>query len=171
MPLLRLAPWAIHCVHWAIALWLYPTLPSRIPTHLDFGGVVTATSATSWGSWFGLPLVAVATSALLAGLSAYLPNKPSLFNFPDKERFLRLPPEAQQPVIVEMRGMLDLTAAGVGLVMALAHALLWYAAQGPVPALAHVLLMLLTVLLGPALLVYTSRVSAAVDAAERQLPR
>ena len=86
-------------------------------------------------------------------------------------RFLRLPPEAQKPVIVVMRGMLDLTAAGVALVMALAHALLWYAAQGPVPALAHVLLMVLTVLLGPALLVYTSRVSAAVDAAERELPR
>ena len=171
MPLLRLAPWAIHCIHWAIAFGLYPTLPSRIPTHLDFGGAVTATSTTSWTSWFGFPLVAVATSALIAGLSAYLPKKPSLFNFPDKARFLRLPREAQEPVIVVMRSMLDLTAAGVALVMASAHALLWYATQGPVPAAAHVLLLLLTVLLGPVLLVYSSRVSTAVDEAERRLVR
>ena len=165
MPLLRLAPWIIHCIHWAIAFGLYPTLPPRIPTHLDFGGAVTATRATSWGSWFGLPLVAVATSALLAGLSAYLPKKPSLFNFPDKERFLRLPPAAQAPVIVVMRATLDLTATGVALVMAMAHALLWYAARGPVPAVAHAMLFVLTLLLGPAILLATSRVSAAVDAA------
>jgi hypothetical protein len=171
MPLLRLAPWAIHCIHWAIAVGLYPTLPPRIPRHLDLGGTVTAMGATSWASWFGLPLVAVATSALLAGLSAALPRHPDWYNFPDKERFLRLPRAAQAPVVALMRSTLDLTATGVALVMALGHALLWYAARGPVPAAAHVMLLLLTVLLGPGILVSTSRLSAAVDAAERELPR
>lgn len=171
MPLLRLTPWAIHCVHWAIALWLYPTLPSRIPTHLDFGGVVTATSATSWGSWFGLPLVAVATSALLAGLSAALPRHPDWYNFPDKERFLRLPRAAQAPVVALMRRTLDLTATAVALFMLLVHAMLWRAASGPVPAAAHVVVLLLGILLAPVILWSTSRVSAAVDAAERELPR
>ena len=165
----RLLPWLFVGIHLLFAAGVYPTLPPRIPTHLDFNGVVTATSATSWWSWFALPMVSVATTGLVAGIAAYLPRNPSLFNFPDKARFLALPPEYQPPVVAVMRTTLDLTASGVAITMGLVQLLLWRAAFGAVSHSAPVLLLLLTLLLGPGILLSVTRLSAAVDAAERRL--
>lgn len=167
--LTRLLPWVFVGIHFLFAVGVYPTLPPRIPTHLDVSGVVTATSATSWGAWFALPMVSVATTGLLAAIAAYLPRNPSLFNFPDKARFLALPAEYQPPVVAVMRTTLDLTASGVAITMGLVQLLLWRAAFGTVPRSAQMLLLLLTLLLGPAILLSVTRVSAAVEAAERRL--
>ena len=166
---MRLLPWVVVGIHCVLAIGVYPALPSRIPTHLDFSGAVTATRITSWWSWFALPLVSGATTGLIAALSAYLPRNPSLFNFPDKARFLALPTEYQPPVVQVMRTTLDLTALGVALTMGLVHGLLWRAAVGAVPQSAHLVLLLLTLLLGPGILLSVGRVSAAVDAAEQRL--
>ena len=165
----RLLPWLFVCIHVLFAAGVYPTLPPRVPTHLDFNGVVTATSATSWWSWFALSMVSAATTGLVAGLAAYLPRNPSLFNFPDKARFLALPAEYQPPVVAVMRTTLDLTASGVAITMGLVQLLLWRAAFGTVPRSAQVVLLLATLLLGPGILLSVTRLSAAVDAAERRV--
>jgi hypothetical protein len=165
----RLLPWVFGGIHVVFAAVVYPALPPRIPTHLDFNGLVTSTSATSWWSWFALPMVSVATTGLLAAIAAYLPRNPSLFNFPDKARFLALPAEYQPPVVAVMRTTLDLTASGVAITMGLVQLLLWRAAFGRVPQNMQVVLLLLTLLLGPAILLSVTRVSAAVETAERRL--
>ncbi len=166
---MRLLPWLFVCIHILFAVGVYPSLPPRVPTHLDFNGVVTATSATSWWSWFALPMVSVATTGLVAVLAAYLPRNPSLFNFPDKARFLALPAEYQPPVVAVMRTTLDITASGVAITMGLVQLLLWRAAFGRVPQNMQVVLPLLTLLLGPGILLSVTRVSAAVEAAEQRL--
>ena len=131
--------------------------------------MVTATSATSWWSWFALSMVSAATTGLIVGIAAYLPRNPSLFNFPDKARFLALPAEYQPPVVAVMRTTLDLTASGVAITMGLVQVLLWRAAFGTVPRSAQVVVLLLTLLLGPGILLSVTRLSAAVDAAERRV--
>ena len=165
----RFLPWLFVCIHVLFAAGVYPTLPPRVPTHLDFNGVVTATSATSWWSWFALTMVSAATTGLIVGIAAYLPQNPSLFNFPDKARFLALPAEYQPPVVAVMRTTLDITASGVAITMGLVQVLLWRAAFGTVPRSAQVVVLLLTLLLGPGILLSVTRLSAAVDAAERRV--
>ncbi|MDQ8161260.1 MAG: hypothetical protein P3C10_01615 [Gemmatimonadota bacterium] len=103
------------------------------------------------------------------GRTRLLPRNPSLFNFPDKARFLALPAEYQPPVVAVMRTTLDVTASGVAITMGLVQVLLWRAAFGTVPRGAQVVLLLLTLLLGPGILLSVTRVSAAVEAAERRL--
>ena len=167
--MIRILPWVVVGIHFLLAIAVYPTLPPRVPTHLDFSGVVTATSATSWWSWLLLPVVSAATTGLLAVISGYLPRNPSLFNFPDKARFLALPTEYQPPVVAAMRTTLDITAIGVAVIMGCVQGLLWRAAFGGVPQSAHLVLLLLTLFLGPGILLSVSRVSSAVDAAEERL--
>ena len=36
----RVLPWLFVCIHVLFAAGVYPTLPPRVPTHLDFNGVV-----------------------------------------------------------------------------------------------------------------------------------
>ena len=165
----RFLPWLFVCIHVLFAAGVYPTLPPRVPTHLDFNGVVTATSATSWWSWFALTMVSAVTTGLIVGIAAYLPRNPSLFNFPDKARFLALPAEYQPPVVAVMRTTLDLTASGVAITMGVVQVLLWRAAFGTVPRSAQVVVLLLTLLLGPGILLSVTRLRAAVDAAERRV--
>ena len=68
-----------------------------------------------------------------------------------------------------MRTTLDLTASGVAITMGLVQVLLWRAAFGTVPRSAQVVVLLLTLLLGPGILLSVTRLSAAVDAAERRV--
>jgi hypothetical protein len=72
-------------------------------------------------------------------------------------------------VVAVMRTTLDVTASGVAITMGLVQLLLWRAAFERVPQNMQVVLLLLTLLLGPAILLSVTRVSAAVETAERQL--
>lgn len=151
----------------AFAAATYGGLPERVPMRLTLDGEVTRSTARSPLAWFGLPAVALLTFALLQWVSSLLPRQPELFNFPDKERFLRLPREYHAPVVEEMRGVLDVTAALTLLVLVLVQLLLWRVAHGRAPgALAAGPWLGLAIL--PVLLLCLTRVNAAVDRQERR---
>jgi uncharacterized membrane protein len=166
--LLRILPWAIVAVHLLFAIAIYPSLGPTVPTHLDFAGQVTRTRPTSWVEWFGLPMVGVATLVLLQGIGALLPKHPQLFNFPEKERFLRIPRAYHGPVLALMRATLDLTGVIVTVIFLLVHVMLWLAGDGEAPAAMHVVILLLTVGTLPMILVVTSKINTAVEEAERR---
>ncbi|MBM3900038.1 MAG: DUF1648 domain-containing protein [Gemmatimonadetes bacterium] len=166
--LLRILPWAIVAVHLLFAIAIYPSLGPTVPTHLDFAGQVTRTRPTSWVEWFGLPMVSVATLVLLQGIGALLPKHPQLFNFPEKERFLRIPRAYHGPVLALMRATLDLTGVIVAVIFVLVHVMLWLAGDGEAPAAMHVVILLLSVGTLPMILVVTSKIDAAVVEAERR---
>jgi uncharacterized membrane protein len=86
--------------------WAYPRLPDRMPVHFDAAGDVTRWVEPSLGGWFLLPVLGIATAGLNYWLAGLLPKRPHLFNFPDKQRFLDLPPNRQAPVIDRMREFL-----------------------------------------------------------------
>lgn len=81
------------------SLFVYPDLPDRIP--LDFGadGSVDRWGDRSLLSWMALPLIGLATGALLMGSGLLLPHRPALLNMPDKDRLLQLPPHLQRRVL------------------------------------------------------------------------
>lgn len=94
-----------------VLLWIgsaavWSQLPERIPAHIGFDGRPDRWVSPTFFDWFGLPLVALGITAMLVVLGALLPQHPSWFNMPHKERFLALPRTSQAPVIQRMQDLL-----------------------------------------------------------------
>lgn len=147
----------------------YGELPARIPQHFDASGAPTREVATSIVSWFALPVIAAGVWGLVTWVGSRLPSQPELFNFPQKARFLALPPERRGPVLVEMRRFLDATALATVLLMGVVHLLVWrVATTGEAGALAQAPLLGLPLLLVVSV-VGMIRLGRAVAEAERRL--
>lgn len=168
MALLRMLPWALCAAMVLFSAATYSSLPEAIPQHFDVAGKVTATTPRSPASWAALPIIAVATQTLLSVLSASLVRKPHLFNFPDKDRFLRLPAEYQAPVIERMREVLDAVGIVTAIVFGAVQFMIWRTAMGTPPGGFSIALMVGPILATPGLLVLGSRVTYAVDEAEKR---
>lgn len=161
-------PWALLVALLALTLGTYSTLPEQIPTHLDMGGAVTRSVPRSLGRWLLLPLVALATHGLLAGVRAVLPRRPDLFNFPEKERLLRLPKRFQEAAVAEMQRVLDLTSSFTLLVLGYVQWILWNSAHGARGGSAVIPLLVAVVLFVPLVLLLTLRVNSATLDGERR---
>lgn len=168
MPVLRMLPWALWGALALFSVGTYTTLPEMIPQHFDAAGNVTATMPRSPWSWAMLPIIALVAHLFVAGTSALLPRKPHLFNFSDKERFLRIPEAYRGPVIQRMREMLDVTAAFMMLVFGAVQVMVWRSALGHPSDGMSLGLIVVTVMTTPALLFLVSRVNTAVDEAEKR---
>lgn len=168
MPLFRLASLVAVVLLVAFAGAVYDALPDRIPSHFDFSGAATTFRARTVWSWFDLPLIGVACWALLAGVSRALPSHPHLFNFPEKERFLKLPREYHAPVVAQMQAMLDLVALSTALLFLGIQVMAWRVAMGGESgAFGYLpLVALLVVPLVP--LVWLPRLNRAVEEQERR---
>lgn len=167
MPVLRALPWAMWATLVLFTAATYGNLPDVIPNHFDASGRVTSTMQRSWWSWSAMPLIALVTQAGLAWISALLPRHPQWFNFPEKERFLRIPVEHRAPVIARMREVLDATGAFTVLVFGIVQVMMWRSALGHAPGGLSLGLIIGTVMFTPGILFLTSRVNSAVDEAER----
>jgi uncharacterized membrane protein len=168
MRILRILPWAIVVVHLLFAVAIYPSLGPEIATHLDFAGKVTRTRATSWIEWFGLPMIGVATLALLQGVGGLLPRHPQLFNFAEKERFLKIPRAYHGPVIALMRATLDLTGVIVALTFLFVQVMLWRAGDGKAAEWMNITVLVFPIGTLPMILLLTSKINTAVEDAERR---
>ncbi len=168
MMVLRLLPWALCLALVFFSVATYSSLPAAIPQHLNTAGEVTRTAATTWVSWMLLPLVAVAIQGLMTGLTLLLPKRPDLFNFPEKERFLKLPLEYRGDVIPRMQQTMDALGALTVLVLFGVQVMLWRVALGHSPSNVFPILILCTVVFLPAALVLTARVSSATEEAHKK---
>ena len=168
MPILRVLPWGLCGALVLFSVATYVTLPEMIPQHFDAAGNITAMTERSWGSWAAIPIIAVVTLVFLAGLSAAITRKPQLFNFPEKERFLRIPEAHRGPVIDRMREMLDVAASVTVLVFSLVQFMIWRTALGNPAGGLSIGLVVLPLVAAPGLLVMLSRINGAVDEAEQR---
>jgi uncharacterized membrane protein len=165
---LRLLPWAMVLATFLFALGTWNALPPEIPMGIDAqGNAERLTKKLIW-SWFGLPMLALGTVALLAGLRALMPRRPELFNHPEKERFLKLPPAYRGKVFEELGSILDVTACFIGVTVIEVQFVLFRAAMGQPVSAALPILLVSTILVAPAVLLMVTRVNAAVESAERQ---
>jgi uncharacterized membrane protein len=92
--------------YFTVAAALWPLLPRRMPLHLSFTGEATAWTTTTLLSWFGLPLFSVAMAAFIFSLGRLAVRTPELWNIPEKQRFLALPPAERAPIEAYLRGFL-----------------------------------------------------------------
>lgn len=124
---------------------------------------------TTLGGWLLLPMIAGAMQLLLSWVSIWLlPRRPDLFNVPDKDRLMKLPPSYRRSVVPSMQMTLDAIAVCTMAVMVTVQLMLWRAAlgermqgwtAGPIVG---------TVTITPLALWLTSKVSTAIEDAERR---
>lgn len=166
MRLLRLLSWTALLVLLVFTAASYAGLPDSMPTHMGLDGKVTSVAAKSLWGWFLLPGIALALQLLFEGIGVMLPSRPQWFNFPEKDRFLQLPPEYQAPVIAQMRTMLDITQLGMLLLFGVLQVQMWMAAQGRGTSGLFISALVLPVLLTPAALFWLTRITAALEREE-----
>jgi uncharacterized membrane protein len=168
MRTLRVLPWSLLVTLFVFAAATWGSLPDEVPMRLNAAGEAVSTVAKTYLSWFGLPLIALGTHLLLFWIGRLLPAHPHLFNHPEKERFLKLPPSWRAPVIVEMQGLLDLTSVAAMVTMLIVQWSLWQTARGTPSAYAIPLVILSAVSITPMVLIYSSRIGTAIDAANKR---
>lgn len=81
------------------SLFVYQELPERVPLHFGADGTPDRWADSTLLSWMTLPMIGLATAALMIGIGIMLPRNPKWINMPDKDRLLRLPDYLQQWVI------------------------------------------------------------------------
>ena len=92
----------------AISLYWYGRLPERIPIHFNARG-----APDGWGGkamFLVLPLIGLASAALMAFVGRLAVRKPELMNMPGKERILALPQEARRRALVPLVVTMDVMA-------------------------------------------------------------
>jgi hypothetical protein len=162
----RILPWVLLLGLIAFAAGTYGNLPGEVPVHIGANGV--RLEERSVLSWAMVPIIAFGVALLLEVVAMMLPSRPHLFNFPEKERLLQLPREYQGEAIARMLTALHVISAMTMAVLFSAQWMLWRVAHGHPEGGGLVLLVLGGVLTGPIGLLMVSRVSTAVEAAERR---
>lgn len=165
---LRLVAWGLIVLLLLFAAASYAGLPEQIPAKVGLDGKVSRMAAKSIGGWFALPLIALAVHLLVSGVSALIPSRPHLFNFPEKTRFLALPGEYQGAVIVEMRTMLDIVLVGTNALMLVIQFQLWRTALGHHSPGMMIATLLVPVLMTPLILLRLSRVTTVLETEEKR---
>ena len=107
-----LLPFAGLAVVWSLAGLWWPTLPAQIPLHFDGAGVPDRWGPASVANWFMLPFIATWLTAMIGGITAFMPalarSWPAIVNVPQKRRWMALPLEARIRTIAPVRWMLSL---------------------------------------------------------------
>lgn len=153
------------------SMMVYPTLPQRFPRHFGVSGQPDAWMERSVLSWLLLPIIAAATAALLEVASRASIRNPSLWNVPDKQRFLALTPAEQAPVIRRLRDFMGMTGLATTALMMLVQASIYDAATRSTPSMpgyvlpAAGLFAVILVILG---LRMNSRIAALIQDAYRR---
>jgi hypothetical protein len=127
----------------------WPELPERIPAHVSAAGRVTRWNSPTFPSWFGLPLLTLGIVGINYLLAWMLPRRPHLLNFPDRERFLALPPERQAPVIERARDLIYGLTALVVVLMGMVQWMMFRTAHGAPAEMSTLGILLVSFLMGP----------------------
>jgi uncharacterized membrane protein len=143
---------------------VWPDLPSEIPAHFDGGGRVTRWTRTSALSWFAVPLIALALTAVNYFFARLLPRWPHLINLPNKQRFLALPAERRGPVIERIREFLHGISIPLILIMIVVQVSIYRTAVGN-PSVGYTIAILLgSLLLTPVILMlWLPRIQSEID--------
>lgn len=165
---LRILPWAVLAAFFAFALGTFSGLPAEIPTHINAAGEPTNLVPKSLGKWMLLPLVGLVVHGGMAGISAFLPKRPDLFNFPEKARLLALPPSYQAPAVTWMRAVLDVSGLLTLAMLAYVQWMLWRTALGHRESAGIAVILVGSILILPVLLLLISKVNEATLEAERK---
>ena len=152
-----------------LAAWAWPRLPAEIPLHFGPDGRPDRWGEPSFGSWFALPMVAVALTLLMEGMLALSRRRPGLVNLPGGRKLDDLPREDHPRVLDVLGGTLGLVTTELLVVLGLVQLATWRSAMGT-PSQALVIgAMVLALLSSPFIMVaFFVRLQAVLDRARRR---
>ncbi|MBY0488724.1 MAG: DUF1648 domain-containing protein [Gemmatimonadaceae bacterium] len=164
----RVLVWLSVCILVFASALAYPGLPAEIPQHISSAGKSTGFVPRSPLAW-GFPLViAVIGIAFVDLLTARIPRRVELFNFPGKEQLLKLPEEYRTETVRLMQRFMDYVNLQLVLTFAVVQWMLWRGAHGARTQTETIALLVLS----PALVVfaglYIQKIQNAVDDAQRR---
>ncbi|MFN0098110.1 MAG: DUF1648 domain-containing protein [Gemmatimonadaceae bacterium] len=165
---LRLLPWLVVLGVFVAAILAYPSLPSEVPAKLNLAGEVARRVPESLASWFLIPVLALVLQILLVMWRNSLPRHPEMFNFPDKEDFLRLPDAYRGPVVVQMQWMMDAIALLIQALLAAIYVLVWMRSRGHSSSSQVIVPIIMSVMTTPLIFLLLARVTNAVDEQKKQ---
>lgn len=93
----------------AAAILSYRRQPARVPAHFDLAGLPDRWIDKSWGNTLAVPLTGLAITAFIYGSAqiwGWARRHPEMLRLPDKEAFLALPAEVQDPGWRQMKAMI-----------------------------------------------------------------
>ena len=92
------------------AVWAWPQLPSEIPVHFGLDGQVDRWSPTTASSWFFLPLLAIASAALLWILREWAVRRPGALNLPGGKKLEDYDERVRPRIMEHMRLILAIVS-------------------------------------------------------------
>ena len=122
----------------------YSRLPDRIPTHFGPGGAADGWAGKGVFPVFGLLMMGAALLVVMAFVSRLGAR---WYNFPGKERVLKLPPAQQAYVIAPMQELIAWLGAAMAVMLSVASRQTWAVALGERPGIS-VWVMLLPAAVG-----------------------
>lgn len=128
---------------------VWPDLPGRIPAHFGAGGEVTWWEGPSLWRWLTVPLLGLGIVAMNYVLAALLPRWPGMFNHPDRDAFLALPPAGRAPVIARMRAFLYGISSLILVLTAVMQWMRYRTAHGAEAAPYVALALVIGIMIGP----------------------
>lgn len=168
MSQIRIIAWALIVGVFAFTLGTYGGLPESLPTGIDANGTARGWQKKSLLSWLTPPLLMLLLHAGVETLRYYLPKKPQMFNFPEKDRFLKLPPEYQAPVLTVMQQTMDIVGLSMILTFGFLQYLMWQTARGEPTGSSVMFLLVGGIMMTPLILIFASRVTTAAEEAEKR---
>ncbi|NNE69183.1 MAG: DUF1648 domain-containing protein [Rhodothermales bacterium] len=90
-----------------LSVLVFDGLPQEIPVHFGADGTPDRFASTSWLSWMLLPLMAVALSVMMEGISRLLPRMPEQLNVPDQKAYKALSLTDKLEVIARQQDFLS----------------------------------------------------------------
>ena len=114
------------------SLYVFKTLPARIPLHFNAAGVADRFGAATMGNWLMAPLVAVGLVVMMygiAGLTGVIPHK--YVNMPRKQQFLQLPLEKRNQIMGVVRSLMYWMSVPLVFLMCVAQASIYFVAMHP----------------------------------------
>lgn len=136
-----------------LALWAWPRLPDTIPVHFGIDGRPDGWADRSLASWFLLPGVALALTALMGAFRVLIRRYPRMVNLPDRTKLSELPEAAREPVLEMLSGFLAMVQAEMLVIFGLIQLASYRAAMGEPSQGTMVLVLILAVAMSPVLLV------------------
>jgi uncharacterized membrane protein len=155
------------------SMMVYPSLPERFPRHFGLSGQPDAWMKRSVLSWLMLPLVAAAMAALLNLAARASARNPSLWNVPDKKRFLALTEAERAPIHRHLEDFMALVGLVSTALLMVVQASIYDAATSPTPTVPRYLFAAVAVHLIVLLVAgrrLNTRVAARIADAYRQRP-
>ena len=146
------------------ALWAWPRLPDRIPTHFGASGQADAWGEKAFGSWFMIPGIAVALTAGMGWFRGMIPRRPGWVNLPDRTSLADLPEVARRPVVEMFSGFLALIQTEVLFIFALVQLAIYRTAMGQESRGIMILVLITAIVASPFLMVvFFLRLQGAMD--------